>query len=207
MKNLHNVLSNFRTVIIFLLLVALITVIFGTIYATVKQTYRNNANDPQVEVVDQVASLIEQDIPLDAILGGSDQVDMSKSLGLFVMIFDKDKKLISASAQLDGQTPTPPDNTFERAKQDGENRFTWEPKDGVRIAAVLKAVDDKGYVLAGRSLREVENRQQDLIRIILISWIVAIPLALLLTLALKPRTDLTFIEETSVTVNEGNSSN
>lgn len=201
MKNLNNVLSNFRTTIIFLLLVALVTVIFGTIYGVVQQTYRNNANDPQVEVVDQVSNLISQDIPLDAILGSSDQIDMAKSLGLFVMIFDKDKKLVSASAQLDGQTPTPPDGTFDSAKQDGGNRFTWQPKDGVRVATILKAVDDKGYVLAARSLREVENREQQLLHIILISWIISVVLSLLLTLALKPRTNLTIIEETSVTVN------
>lgn len=200
MKNLNNVLSNFRTTVVFLLLVALVTIIFGTIYATVQQTYRMGANDPQVEVTDQVANIIKQDIPLDAILGESEQVDMNSSLGLFVMIFDKDKKLVAGSAQLDGQTPTPPEGTFDKAKKKGDNRFTWQPKDGVRVAAVLKAVDDKGYVLAGRSLREVESRVHSLTLTIIISWAISVLLALLLSFAFKPRQSLTIIEETNVTM-------
>lgn len=200
MKNLNNVLSNFRTTVVFLLLVALVTIIFGTIYATVQQTYRMGANDPQVEVTDQVANIIKQDIPLDAILGESEQVDMNSSLGLFVMIFDKDKKLVAGSAQLDGQTPTPPEGTFDKAKKDGDNRFTWQPKDGVRVAAVLKVVDDKGYVLAGRSLREVESRVHNLTLIVVISWIISVLISLLLSFAFKPRQSLTIIEETSVTM-------
>ncbi len=204
MKNLHEVLNNFRSVVIFLLLVVLSTVIFGAMYGAVQQNYRNGANDPQVEVVDQVAAVIKQDIPLDAILGSADQVDVAQSLSLFVMIFDKDKKLVSSSAQVDGQVPTPPQGTFDSANKEGGNRFTWEPKEGVRVAAVLKQVDDKGYVLAGRSLREIEKRESDLLKMIAVSWLISVVTSLLLSFALKPRQNLTIIEETSVTIDNAN---
>jgi hypothetical protein len=57
---------------------------------------------------------------------------------------------------------------FDNAREKGENRITWEPKEGVRIAAVIKRFEGKtastsGFVLAGRSLDEVEKRQKNLI--------------------------------------------
>ncbi len=202
MKNLHDVLDNFKTTFIFLLLVILATVLLGTVHLSVKQVYRSNANDPQVEVVEQVSGIIKQDIPLDAIIGQSEQIDLATNLGLFVMIFDKDKKMVGSSMTLDGQVPTPPDSAFEGAKQPEGNRFTWQPKDDVRVAAVFKAVDDKGYVLAGRSLKEVESREIELTRVVVIGWVISVVISLLLSLVPKPRGNVTLIEETNVTVVE-----
>lgn len=200
MKNLSNVLNNYKTVTIFVVLVALVTVIFGSVHVMVQQVYRMNANDPQIEVTGQVADVMNQDVPLDSIVSGADQTDMSKSLSLFVMLFDKDKKLAGSSAVLDGQSPTPPDGTFDVAKAKGDDRFTWEPKKGVRIAAVLKSVGDKGYVLAGRSLKEVEVRETDLVKLTAIGWAIAVIISLLLSLLIRPRQSLAIIEETNVTV-------
>ncbi len=200
MKNLRTALNTYKTITIFVVLLALFTVIFGTVMIAVQQSYRTNANDPQVEVTGQVAEVMNQNVPLDAIVSDADQIEMDKSLSLFVMIFDKDKKLAGSSAVIDGQPPTPPDGTFEVAKKEGENRFTWEPKKGVRVAAVLKSVGDKGYVLAGRSLKEIEMREQDLYVLILIGWIISILLALILSLLIRPHQSLTIVEETNVTV-------
>ncbi len=201
MKNLHNALNNYKTVTTFVVLAALVTVIFGTIHVAVQQSYRTNANDPQVEVTGQVADVMNQNVPLDAIVSDADQIEMGKSLSLFVMIFDKDKNLVGASAALDGKSPTLPDGTFEYAKSHGsENRFTWEPKKGVRIAAVLKVVGDKGYVLAGRSLKEIEAREMDLTKLTLIGWVISVLLALVLSLLIRLRQHVTIVEETNVTV-------
>jgi hypothetical protein len=40
-------------------------------------------------------------------------------------------------------------------RQHGEERVTWQPEKGVRMATVVVRYD-KGFVLAGRSLREME---------------------------------------------------
>ncbi len=205
MKNLADVLNNSRAIAIFVVLALFVTVIFGSIYMTAQQIYRANANDPQVEVVGQVADLINQDIPLDAIVSEAEQVDMAESLALFVMIFDKDKNLVSSSAKLGQDTPVPLAGNFDVAQNTGEDRFIWEPKDGVRVTAVLKLVDDKGYVLAGRSFKEIETREGDLAKILIIGWAVSILLSSLLSLIIRPRQSLAIIEETNVTVVEDNS--
>lgn len=207
MKNLHNALNNYKTVTTFVVLAALVSVIFGTVHVAVQGSYRANANDPQVEVTGQVTDVINQNVPLDAIVSDAEQIDMSKSLSLFVMIFDNDKKLAGASAVLDGQPPVPPAGTFDVAKSKGQDRFTWEPKKGVRVAAVLKYVDGKGYVLAGRSLKEIEMREQDLMKLIATGWAISVLLVLILSLLIKPRqANLTIVEETNVTVVEDGSS-
>ncbi|HEX8964956.1 MAG TPA: hypothetical protein VF820_00820, partial [Patescibacteria group bacterium] len=43
----------------------------------------------------------------------------------------------------------------------GEDRITWQPEKGVRIAAVIDKLsgDKKGFVLVGRNLREIESRE------------------------------------------------
>ena len=64
----------------------------------------------------------------------------------------------AASVILDGKTPALPAGVLESSKELGENRVTWQPRDGVRIAAIIVAYKD-GYVLAGRNLREVEIRE------------------------------------------------
>lgn len=50
----------------------------------------------------------------------------------------------------------------------GEVRFTWEPAQGVRAATVLASYGgaSSGYVLAGRSLREVELLEDDVLAVV-----------------------------------------
>ncbi|QQS23273.1 hypothetical protein IPM19_01770 [bacterium] len=202
MKNLQDSLNNYRVLAIFINLAILVTVIFATVYFSVQQSYRTNANDPQVEVVGQVEEVIKQDVPLDAIVSEAEQIDIAESLSLFVMIFDSNRQLIGSSATLDGQAPTPPENVFALAKEQGENRFTWEPKPGVQVAAVLKPVDDKAFVLAGRSLKEINDREAALLKTCIIGWAISVLLLAGLSLLLKPRQSVAVIEETNVTVVE-----
>lgn len=202
MKNLQQALNTYRTVVIFVTLVLLITVIFGAIFGTGQQVLRGDSDYPQVEVVQQVQGIIEQGVPLDVIVNSEEAINLEESMSLFVMIFDKDKNLVSSSAKIGEQSPTPPSESFDIAKSKGENKFTWQPQDGVRLAAVLKPVGDKAFVLAGKSLKETDKRVQTLGVFTLIGWAVSIVLALLLTLAIKPKQSLAIIEETNVTVVE-----
>ncbi len=44
----------------------------------------------------------------------------------------------------------------------GENRITWQPRPDVRIASIIlyyHSAVSEGYILAGRSLREIEKRE------------------------------------------------
>jgi hypothetical protein len=54
--------------------------------------------------------------------------------------------------------PTFPPGILDYTRQNGEDRVTLQPESGVRIAAVVVRYNN-GFVLAGRSLREVEKRE------------------------------------------------
>ncbi len=92
-------------------------------------------------------------------------VDMSRRLVLYIIVFDDSGELIVSSVQLDGRTPAVPAGVFDYVREHGEDRFTWQPKEGVRSAAVVSRYTGErpGFVLAGRSLREVEKRE-DVVR-------------------------------------------
>jgi len=91
---------------------------------------------------------------------------------------------VGSSVSLNGKLPTLPSGVFDKAKQAGGNRFTWEPQKGVRIAAVVmkfSSSSSSGYVLAGRSLKEIEKREQDLLYMTLIAGVAVLVLSFLAT--------------------------
>ncbi len=118
------------------------------IFVSVQQSLRLGANDPQIQLA--------HDSLVGAINGPV--IDVSSSLASFEIIFDEQHNVLAATGQLDGKTPTPPAVVFEYAKTHSDDRFTWEPKSGVRLATVV-VHHDGGYVLAARNMREVEIRE------------------------------------------------
>jgi hypothetical protein len=69
---------------------------------------------------------------------------------------------------------------LDYVKQNGEDRVTWQPEAGVRIAAVIEGYGGAapGYVLAGRSLREVEIREDQAEFFAGATWVAALGLTL-----------------------------
>lgn len=140
-------------------LVILSTIFFGTLYLTLQQSYRLTSNDPQIQVAEDLKEVLQKGTSAQEVVG-LEQIDIAKSLSSFIIIFDDNGKPVASQAVLDGRIPTPPDGVFENTKKKGEHRVTWEPKKGVRIASVLVRFEGSkpGYILTGRSLREVESR-------------------------------------------------
>jgi hypothetical protein len=85
-------------------------------------------------------------------------VEISESLAPFLMIFDESGKTLASSANLNGVLPAYPVGVLDYARQNGQNRVTWQPEAGVRMATVIVSYN-KGFVMAGRSLMEVEKRE------------------------------------------------
>jgi hypothetical protein len=98
-------------------------------------------------------------------------VNVASSLAPFVIIFDGKDRVVASSATLDGRTPQLPPGVFDAARASGEDRVTWQPQAGVRLAAVVVPVAGGGSVLAGRSLREVERRESDLLGVTAFAWL------------------------------------
>ena len=135
----------------------------GLAYGLTQQNYRMTANDPQIQIAEDVATAINNGSAApDAIVSTAPTTDISASLSAFVAIYSATGTPIGSSVALDGKLPTVPSFILDYAKTHGEFRETWEPKPGVRIAAVVTKFNgpQSGYVLAGRSLREVEIREQ-----------------------------------------------
>lgn len=133
---------------------------------------RSSANDPQIQMAEDAADAISSGHAFENVLPKV-RVDISKSLAPYLIIYDNQGHIFSSSATLHGKVPQLPDGVFSETQKRGELRFTWEPLQGVRQAVVLIAYPgvNSGYVLAGRSLREVENRMDDLGIAILAGWI------------------------------------
>ncbi|HEY5901891.1 MAG TPA: hypothetical protein VIU39_05015 [Anaerolineales bacterium] len=150
-------------------------------YAAVQQAYRQGANDPQIQMAEDAASaLADGQAPADLMRAST--VPVAKSLAPFMIIYDADGKVAASSAQLDGKTPSLPDGVLDSTRQLGENRITWQPRGGVRIASVIVSYPG-GYVLAGRNMREVEARESQTTLFAGLTWVLAL-LATLLVIAL-----------------------
>ena len=176
-----------RKLILLLATVGVITVVFGTIYVALQQNYRQNANDPQVQIAEDLSQIFESGAPPEQIVGPASS-DLSKTLAPFVVVYGDDQKPIASSVVLDGQSPTLPTGVLDTAKS-REYRVTWQPKDELRFATVIRhyAGDKPGFVLAGRSLREIEERIKQLSLFILAGWAVSVGIILVGFLLIRPK--------------------
>jgi hypothetical protein len=167
---------------------ALVT--FGVCFFTyigIQQNYRMDANDPQIEMAQNAARDLENNVPPDAVLP-TRHVELSSDLAPFVIVFNGSGEIITSSATLDGQTPTLPNGILAASDATGENRVTWQPRAGVRLATVIKpyrSASSSGYVLVGRSLHEVEARIDNLTTMFFITLVCALVGSLLLIILVE----------------------
>ncbi len=166
----------------FLPAAVMITLLTGGLYVTGQQILRWGANDPQIQISEDIGASIEAGQPIPTTPPPS-LIDASKSLATFLMIFNEDGTAAYSTAQLGGHPPVPPAGTFTTARSNGSDRFTWQPPSGERFAAVLKHFGGTkpGFVLVARSLKEVEIRENKLLIDCLIVWGAAMITTLLAT--------------------------
>ena len=140
-------------------------------YGLLQQDLRQNANDPQIQMAEDAAAQLAAGQPIQAVMPAN-KVDIARSLAPYMIVFDANGKPIASSAVLDGQTPTIPTGVFDSVRRGNEDRITWQPQPGVRSAIVVTQYKGAtaGFVLAGRSLREVENRENAMQEITFIIW-------------------------------------
>lgn len=145
-------------------------VLVGLVYGAVQQNYRQNANDPQIQLAEDTSEALNAGaMPASLVAARGTTVQMDESLAPFIVIVDKNEHQLASSANLNGHVPLPPASAFRAAAANigkdptrpGENVFTWQPTPGIREAAVITTYNG-GYVVAARSLREVEHRESNL---------------------------------------------
>lgn len=153
-------------------LFVLMTACLGLTYATGHQILRQGANDPIIQISEDTVAFLTTGKPMPS-TAFTPVVDMAKSLSPYFIIYDDSGNPIGSTGLLDGKVPTVPPGVFAYAKEHGQNRITWQPRPGVRSAIVVTHVNAGmgGFVLAGRSLREVEKREDQILFFTVATWI------------------------------------
>jgi hypothetical protein len=162
-----------RTAVIrWLPLACVVTALAGLVYLAVQQTLRLSANDPQIQLAEDAGAALAAGQPPQSVLPGA-PVDVATSLRPYVIVLRDSGEVVASSATLHGQSPAIPDGVLAYAREHGEERVSWQPEAGVRSAAVVVryAGPQPGFVLAGRSLREVEYREQQMLQLVAAAWL------------------------------------
>ena len=78
----------------------------------------------------------------------------------------------TATGYLNQAIPAPPHGVFDYLRTHHTDTVSWQPQPNVRIAAVMQRVSgpNPGFLLAGRSLRIVEEQESLFWRMVFIGW-------------------------------------
>jgi hypothetical protein len=169
---------------------AIVTILSAFIYVSVQQAHRSGANDPQLQIAADISNQLKKNGTIDKWFS-NDTIEISQSLSVFSALYNDKGEPVISTGVLNGKMPSLPKGVFDFARKNGENVFTWQPQRGVRIAIVLKSLQSSAYsfVAAGRSLYETEQREQNLIWMAFVSWILCMGVIMLhwLIIFLKSR--------------------
>lgn len=156
LKTISLVLSHFLS------LGATIVGIAVLVYMPFQYMYRESLNDPQIELTRDAESLLLAGVAPQDIVNSQNLFDIRSSLSPFTVIYDKDGKPLSSNAIYGDGVPVPPASVLLYAKNNKENRITWQPDVNTRIALVIRYVEMKDgnsfYVMSGRNMEEGEKR-------------------------------------------------
>jgi len=162
-----------------LILAVVFTLLGGAAALTMQQMLRRGANQPQIDMADWYSGEIASgEKPGNVIPPG--YVDLEKSLQPFVIFYDELGRPLAGTGYLDQALPVPPAGVFDFVRSHGRENLTWQPRPGVRMASVIRRVDAKtsGFILAGRSLRLVEEQESLLWRMVMGIWLAVMGLLL-----------------------------
>lgn len=153
------------------------------LYALMQQSYQSEQYDPQIQVAEDVALRVGAGVkPVTFAI--KDQADIAVSLSSWFAIYDAAGTPIVSTGLLRGEMPQPPQTAFSdlRARaleqpngvaKAKESRMTWEPEADVRHAVVVVEAGDH-FVVAGRSMREIDGHIWNMESLIGIGWVLTL---------------------------------
>lgn len=166
----------------FVPLAVLATCLAGLVYVVVQQDLRTGANDPQQQLAEDAAAKLNAGAAPASLVTGA-KVDLAASLAPFLVIYDPAGSVLATNGQLDGAPPLIPKGVLDDARANGVDAVTWQPRSGVRMATVTVPWTG-GSVMAGRSLRLVEERESQLELLVGTAWVatlIALAISLFVT--------------------------
>ncbi|MFI5178828.1 MAG: hypothetical protein ACHQO8_09700 [Vicinamibacterales bacterium] len=142
------------------------------VYLAVQQVWRHAANDPQVQMARDITARLERGDGANAVLP-AEPVDPHHSLSPFVMVLDDGGAVVASSGAPGAPERAVPAGVLTFVREHGEERVTWQPDPGLRIAAVVvrRGGSSPGFVLVGRSLRESEQRTSQFQQLVGLAWL------------------------------------
>jgi hypothetical protein len=161
-----------RPIFFHALTLGLILTVWGAAASlTFQQMLRRGANQPQIQMAATYAAEIASGInPEQAI--PRNKVDLEQSLEPFAIFYDDQGTPVTSNAHLNQVIPSPPGGVFNYLRSHDTDTVTWQPQPNVRIAAVIHRVSgpSPGFILAGRSLRMVEEQESLFWRMVFLGW-------------------------------------
>jgi hypothetical protein len=175
-----------RRFVPWILSVVLVTLFCLLLLFVLRSVVRQGANDPQVQIAEDVARVFSGNQFTDETLRSSFetfvpskmQVDIGLSLSPWIQVYDASGEVIASSATIQEAQTTPRVSTelFEGLQKRDQIRLTWKPQKGIRQAIVITKFSGlrSGYVVVGRSLREAEDQIRIVTEIISATWFVMV---------------------------------
>lgn len=175
-----------RMLKLWLPLAFVLTAAAGMVYVGIQQDLRHAADDPQIQLSEDAARTLASGKSPETVAPPL-AIDIGQSIAPFVTVFDASGKAVASSGLLHGQLPSLPSGVFDSVRAQGEDRITWQPEPGVRIAAVVNAYGGtpSGFVMSGRSLRETERRVDQLGLLIGAAWLAGVAGITVLTVVME----------------------
>jgi hypothetical protein len=151
-------------------------------YWAVQQNYRISANDPQIQIAEDTAALLNNGAaPTSAVPGA--RIDLRASLASWVAIYTASGTPLVSTGVLENAPPQFPAGVFKTSTwhkyaelgisfplDSGQNRFSWQPAPDLRQAVVIVQAKNGDFVASGRNMREVEAREAVLTEGIALAW-------------------------------------
>jgi hypothetical protein len=160
------------------------TVILLAVYISVQQSYRSAANNPQIQMAKDISIALANGKSINKFIP-ADTIDIAQSLSPFTEIFDHNGKPVQSTGYLNESFPQPPAGVFEFTKANNEDILTWQPQPAARMAMVFEKVNagNIGFIAVGRSLKETEVRESNLVKTLGLTWVACIGVLLVHLLA------------------------
>lgn len=158
----------------------------GLLALTFQHSLRLAANDPQIELAEDISLRLARGADPQTILT-QPAINLRTSVSTYVMVFNRVQEPVVVTALLDNQEVKPPVELFNLTEKNGQTRFTWQPAPGVKSAVVMQYFDDQqtGYLLVGRSLRETDYRITEITQTIMAGWLMIMALSLVCTIVME----------------------
>ncbi|HVZ12689.1 MAG TPA: hypothetical protein VG965_06700 [Patescibacteria group bacterium] len=161
---------------LFLPFAVIITGLCALVFVAGQQMLRAGANDPQIEISQDVANSLSAGRSISS-LNLHPGLDLATTISTFIIIFNDNGTPAASEVTLAGSTPQIPPGVLDYTKRYGQDRITWQPAKGIRVATIVtrfKSTSGAGFVLVGRGLTEAERRVDQLLTIVSIAWLVLI---------------------------------